>query len=109
MSDTKFTPGPWTVQELHHCDGELWLQIGFFYEGKEIGPVAELKYLVARPEEQRANADLIAASPALYAALAALVADNETRARQGHDVNWAAIHQAHEALNQAVPQARGEA
>ena len=72
----KHTPGPWRVHQHTHISGELWLSIGFHThegthnpEGRWIGPVAELKYLVAREEEQRANARLMAAAPEMKDAL----------------------------------------
>lgn len=74
-----FTPGPWRVHQHDHMNGELWLSIGFHThegtddpDGRWIGPVAELKYLIAREDEQWANARLIAAAPDLYAALSRL-------------------------------------
>ena len=70
------TPGPWRVHQHHHINDELWLSIGWHtYEGTSnpdgrwIGPVAELKYLVAREDEQWANAHLISAAPELLEAL----------------------------------------
>jgi len=44
----------------------MWLQIGFFDprdRTREIGPIAELKYLITRDDEQRANAELLALAP----------------------------------------------
>lgn len=75
------TPGPWTIQKLFHAHDEIWLQIGWIENGREIGPiaeivggavdgkpafwhpVAELKHLIASEQEQFANARLIATAP----------------------------------------------
>lgn len=68
-SPTRPTPAPWRVHEHEHAHGELWLSIGNLThegtnntDGRWIGPVAELKYLVAHDDEQRANAALIVAA-----------------------------------------------
>lgn len=63
------TPGPWRVNQHEHADGELWLSIGHKDDERWIGPVADIKYLVTRPDEQWANARLIAAAPDLLHAL----------------------------------------
>lgn len=64
------TPGPWRVHHHQH------LSIGHFThegtsnpDGRWIGPVAELKYLIANDAEQLANAHLIAAAPDMFASL----------------------------------------
>src|SRR3990167_4484834 len=64
--DMKHTRGPFTVQQCNHAEGQMWLQIGFFDprdRTREIGPIAELKYLITRDEEQRANAELLSLAP----------------------------------------------
>jgi len=81
MAPQAHTPGPWRVHQMNHADGALWLTIGFKdYEGTSdpdgrwIGPVADLRFLNAREEEQWANARLIAAAPDLLAACEAMSA-----------------------------------
>lgn len=81
MQETKHTPGPWTVMDLPHVSGDLWLAIGHMDGDVERGPVADilgektflpvadLKYLPVSEAEQRANATLIAAAPAILDAL----------------------------------------
>jgi len=79
------TKGPWEVHKYNHCNGSLWLGIGYKDEsGQSSGPicdietevhnhirpkgfmqVAELQYLVTNEDEQWANANLIATAPEL--------------------------------------------
>ncbi len=69
MND-KASPRPWEVQQLRHCDGRLWLQIGYSGRGPIVrinctaepmkqGVVCESKYMATSEEEQIANATLI--------------------------------------------------
>ncbi|MDY7525521.1 hypothetical protein [Sphingomonas sp. 10B4] len=63
MTDTKFTPGPWKTASgspEYICTGHLWL-------ASTMG--------VTGTDEARANARLIAASPALYEALEQVLAE----------------------------------
>lgn len=80
---SKYTPGPWTVHEATHVDGEYWASIGQLTghgpitdivgeEGNHteyFKIVAGMKHLVTDVDEQKANACLIAAAPSLLAAL----------------------------------------
>ena len=74
----KHTPIPWEVQKLNHCDGSLWLQIGYKGSGPIVrvnctaekmcpkgapmfhNVICESKYMATSEEEQIANADFIA-------------------------------------------------
>ena len=111
---SKHTPGPWEVQRLNHAEGDLWLQIGHRREGRSVGPVcdlppsgnglvppswtpvAALKYLVTSPEEQEANALLIAAAPDLLRELEALASRIDRAYGAGFDTR-----QAFKAVNKA--------
>ena len=80
MSDTKHTPGPWSVINR----GEPTLQVNHvtaWYVGGQ--PKAESSVAVVYfngTQEGAANARLIAAAPALYEALAAMV--------EADDAHW---------------------
>lgn len=70
-SETKWTPGPWSVgvegdgvPGYVYCDNDLGSAVAICY-----GPA--LAYTVFPREQEVANAQLIAASPKLYEALAA--------------------------------------
>lgn len=64
MSEPKFTPGPWCTEPRQHT-----IRIA---GGHRIGsvPIAEIEigYVIQFDAENRANANLIAAAPQLYAA-----------------------------------------
>lgn len=75
---TEPTPGPWTVIQNTHVNGELWLSIGYLLpNGEQRGPIAdvmgensprfqpvgELQWLATPEAEQWANAYLLAAAP----------------------------------------------
>jgi len=97
VSETKHTPGPWTLAPCSH--GGLILRRGPS-DLKNRHPQSSLQIV---PE---ADAHLIAAAPELYAALEDLLA--ETRAAglgQARDFNWPEVTQA---ARSALARARGE-
>jgi hypothetical protein len=74
MSNEKFTPGPWAIQQLHRI---LWVGTP-----KRNGQLDELilhinqdvSYKDEKKERNLANAKLIAAAPAMYDTLKAIAA-----------------------------------
>ena len=67
MADVKFTPGPWRAVPLHTC----W---SIRARDRSIGHLNHGGHGFG-PEVKQADANLIAASPDLYDALAAFVSD----------------------------------
>lgn len=68
------TPGPWLVFDNMHCVGGPVGPLGAPTAGGTTAGVALCSMRHRTPEEQQANARLIAAAPALLASLKALVA-----------------------------------
>jgi hypothetical protein len=64
MSELKFTPGPWVVDESRH-EGSVNRLEPF----RHIGMVSGFQYDAGSRAENEANAKLIAAAPDLYVAL----------------------------------------
>jgi hypothetical protein len=66
------TPGPWEVCGHKHMNNDLWLTVlngaWDITHNKEPHVIASSKYSAMKPEENRANAYLIAASPELLEA-----------------------------------------
>lgn len=87
MGNTKFTPGPWVyAPDYDENDGDIIINRDYEF------PVAicfksdlrdEIQY---DPEEVRANANLIAAAPDLYAALEEVL--NSTMAMREEDFRY---------------------
>lgn len=89
MSDTKFTPGPWRVIDEHQFIAvQRGRSGGFAVEGLSL-------------EQARADANLIAASPDLYAALEDLIAYVEDGYGDDESNEGMAAHK-------ALKKARGE-
>ncbi len=121
------TPGPWCVQKLNHCDGELWLQIGYEKpDGTKWGPicrisspaeplpdgvVAEIKYMATSNANQLANARLIAAAPDLLAACEAAVAADEAALEELYKLRPEFMHElphnVTDQLRAAIAKAKG--
>lgn len=71
-----FTSGPWEVVRHSHVDGELWLSVNQHADTDGMKEwVAEIKYLTTDPQQQWANARLIAAAPELLQALHEVIGD----------------------------------
>ena len=68
MSELKFTPGPWVVDESWH-DGS----INRLEPYRHIGMVSQYQYDASSNAENEANAKLISAAPELLEALTNLV------------------------------------
>ena len=113
----KATPGPWKYIRTHQCSNDAWFVITnahgygpiFDVGGKDFsGQIAEAKYLITNKEEIEANAQLIAAAPALLSACESaldLLKKCATYTREGnlydHD-SWTYE------LSAAIDAARGE-
>ena len=103
---TQFTPGPWESDCWIGTDAYEDLDSPFVKIGDTIWEPDKVDIPAAL--EQKANADLIAASPLLYEVLHNLVGrvatDAETYAPNGNEPIWAFIADASDALAKA----RGE-
>lgn len=110
MSETKFTPGPWTQRKY----------TGFIYvAGADGTAITELTLSLGgderHNEEFRANAALIAASPELLEALRLLVsparveATNHISGRITISVTGVALRKADAAIRKATSVGRGNA
>lgn len=67
MSDMKFTPGPWTVNDTHPSNACLYISSsGDLWQTGDVATV-----YCAGQSDWAANAHLIAAAPELYEVLAA--------------------------------------
>lgn len=70
----KFTLGPWEVVRHRHIDDEPWFSVNQCADAHGMKQwIAEIKYLTTAPDEQLANAHLIAKAPELREALTELV------------------------------------
>lgn len=79
MSETLFTPGPWTVGKLVVCQEEssnCWHT--FSYQRDIFPPLGEAGPVAIVSHEDAADAHLIAAAPDLYAALERFVSAAES-------------------------------
>jgi len=113
-TETKFTPGPW-IKKTHHRVGRDWdgnpkkIPCWYISAENDVGIAVQPSYSYPRDEE--ANANLIAAAPDLYEALAAAVATIE-RDR----LLWSGFPQQHKddwelmlsEMKAALKKARGE-
>jgi len=79
-SATQWTPGPW-IKKTHHRVGRDWdgneKKIPCWYISAENGVGIAVQPSYSDPRNAEANANLIAAAPDLYEALAAAVATIE--------------------------------
>jgi len=70
VSESKHTPGPWSVYETYppHLDGSNSISYSVHQEGADHGR-SWIDVTLGSSEEDRANANLIAAAPEMYEAL----------------------------------------
>lgn len=104
MSETKFTPGPWKV------DGLYIEEKSGYHAGDWIAKISEFED--EYKEEERANANLIAAAPDLFYALygcADMLTEAAKQFRQRGDTGHATLCLMHAGKAQAaIAKARGE-
>lgn len=102
MSDTKFTPGPWST----HREGYSTVYVDAPIGGGVLQEVAACGPTAGGQEQQDANALLISAAPDLYAALVLLMAEVDFSGNgTAKDFGWP---RATEAARAAIAKARGE-
>jgi len=89
MNTTKHTPGPWKCIDPHVIRGPKNVVVAKTLDSKE------------GYEIKQANAHLIAAAPAMYEALKALVEYLDTQVQAGKLDDWKHVLVARQALAQA--------
>lgn len=100
MSSAKFTPGPWSVGRRDMGDGKL----GRYIDPKRGQPVARVLCDPRKAAVNDANADLLAASPEMYAAL-----EESVWALSGESYDPDRFEKAIVTARAALAKARGEA